>query len=624
MNEGTLTFLCPADTYIMIRIFAITTLWVILYGCGGSSSSSSSITLNVPSLPTPPVTGLLLPNDYVGFFIGQTPLGTDPNLATSQQFTQGLYTLDAENAITPVSFVNQEGLAWDLTGNISFTEVENIIPLDIMVMNPDYIMLTLFYRDLDTDPDNDYFNLMVDLRTGSVVSAPVGLNQQGNSGRSSLTQLGRDYFPPDQRWNDTEDLYVISIDYEALDLLEEVELDEHQELVDHHLGVPCPSNEEEATDETDTSEDTETTETTEGDTTEDTTEETIDDSTTEETTTTTVCTQPTGGTISQSTTATTTSDTTANLMATTTHSSQNISAETPTPTSIYKMSLGANNQYSLEQVSLEDDRPGLGQFVVSRSGIMIYRNLDGGDNSYRVLLSECENETGRVSTVLLAPYSTLIVADDTNGNSSIYEITERGSNKLIFSCNGNVVRQAHNGYTEQVYSLKLPYNSESISSYDYIYPYFVNTSCQSGLLFPGQAQMEVLNPLPSIPGLPSGDTRGLRKSQMFDGNLYCVGYDSNLFLRVALLDPDINNSEYDFLNFNFGEWLPDFDTIHVVANNHVIFSGSSRSSTDIRTILLNTDGEEVDLTEELLALKVAQQIEITPPIGTTYSSTLTE
>ena len=610
----------------MLRIIIITSIWLTLYGCGGSSSSGGTPTLNVPTLPAPPVSRLVLPNDYVGFFIGLTPLGTDRNLATSQQYTQALYTLDADNVITPVTFLDQDGLELDLTGNTSFTEEIHIIPLDIMVMSADYVMLTIYHRDLELDSDNDYYNLLVDLRSGDVVSAPVGLNTQGNSGRSNLTQLGRDYFPPDSRWNDTEDLYVISVDYEALNLMDEVPADDHQELVDHHLGVPCPAQPEDETEEQ-----------------EDTTDETNPDSNTQddsateepaeatdETQETSTCTGPTGGTISSSNPSDTQGGTeqdttTANLIAVQNNPSHHVTADAPTPTSIYKMSLGADNQYSLEQVNLEDDRPGLGQFIVSRSGIMIYRNLDGGDNSYRVLLSDCENVTGRVSTVLLAPYTSLIVSDDEAGNSSIFEITERGTNKLMFSCNGNVTREAYSGYSARVSSLKLPYNSESIGSYDYIYPYFVNDSCQSGRLFPRQAQeIEILNPMPSIPGLPTGDPRGLRKSQMFNGKLYCIGYDANLILSIAQLDPEVDEDSYEFLDFDFGLWLPDFDTIHVLSDNHVIFSGSARNNVEVRTIMLNTDGEEFDLTDELLALKVSQQIEITPPVGTTYSTTLDE
>lgn len=594
----------------MKSIIAIIIISLCLSGCGGSSGGSATgTTLNVPDLPSPPISGLVLPNDYVGFFIGIAPLGTDKQLATSQQFTQQLYTLDADNTITPVTFLDSTGLIeLDLTGNVSFTQEENIVPLDIMVISSDYLMLTLFHRNFDTDTSNDYFNLLVDLRTGSVASAPLGLNTQGNSGRSSLTQLGRDYFPPDSRWNDTDDLYVLSVDYEALDMMEETD---HEEIVDHHAGVPCPTN---ATED----------DSTEGDTvdTEDATDD-ADTSDSTDTTSTTTCTDPIGGTVTPATTIDDTQTTSALLSSAL--NTSHTTTSTPTPSNIYKMNLGAENQYSLEQVSLEDDRPGLGQFVVSRSGIMIYRNLDGGDNSYRVLLSDCESVTGRLSTVLLAPYSSLIVADDDAGNSSIFEVTERGINKLIFSCNGNVIRQSYSGYTTRINSLRLPYNSESISSYDYIYPYFINSSCQAGRIFPRQnPEINILNPMPSIPGVPSNDARGLRKSQMFNNKLYCIGYNSSLELAVAQLDTSINSDIFEFLSIDFGLWLPDFDTIHVLSDDSIIFTGTSRISTEVKTIMLNTAGEEIDLTDTLQGLKVAQQIEITPPVGTVYASELVE
>ena len=613
-------------------------VFLALTGCGGSGGgTTATTTLNVPLLPASPVSRLVLPTDYVGFFIVVAPLGTNKQLATSQQFTQQLYALDADNVITPVSFLDIAGLALDLTGNVSFAEEEHIIPLDVMVMNPDYIMLTLFHRNFDTDADNDYYNLLVDLRTGTVVSAPVGLNAQGNSGRSSLTQLGRDYFPPDSRWNDTGDLYVISVDYEALDMMEEVD---HEEIIDHHSGVPCPTNESEddTDEEAETSEDAvtdDTTDATDGDTTTDPT--TADPSTTETPTEEVLtCTGPIGGTVKPApvidpttadptATATTNATTAAFTTGNTSYALATSHTKAPTPTNIYKMRLGAANQYSLEQVSLEDDRPGLGQFIVSRAGIMIYRNLDGGDNSYRVLLENCEDVTGRLSTVLLAPYTSLMVADDDAGNSSIFEITERGINKLIFSCNGNVMRQSYSGYTTRISSLRLPYNSESVSSYDYIYPYFINSSCQAGRVFPRQApEIEILNPMPSIPGLPSSDVRGLRKSQMFNNTLYCIGYDVGLNLSVAQLDTTNNDDDFEFLTIDFGLWLPDFDTLHVLADNHVIFTGISRVSSEVKTIMLNTDGEEFDLTDTLVGLKVAQQIEVIPPTGSTYSSNLVE
>ena len=614
----------------MKTITGILLLALALIGCGGGGgggTTTTTTTLNVPALPTPPVSRIILPASYVGFFIGITPLGTNRQLATSQQFTQQLYTLDADNNITPVTFLDTTGLIeLDLTGNVSFTSEENIIPLDIMVMNPDYVLLTLFHRNFDTNTENDYFNLLVDLRSGNVTSAPLGINTQGNSGRSALTQLGRDYFPPDSRWNDTDDLYVLSVDYEALDMMEDVD---HQEIIDHHTGVPCPTNEEETPE--DEAEDEPTDDTTQDpvDVTDPTAPDTPTDTETSDTEETPpLCTEPIGGTITPTpdTTPATTEPAAALRSGNAPVSHASSQSADLVPTNIYKMRLGAANQYSLEQVSLQDDRPGLGQFVVSRAGIMIYRNIDGGDNSYRVLLEDCETVTGRLSTVLLAPYTSLIVADDESGNSSIFEVTERGINKLVFSCNGNVVRQSYSGYTTRITSLRLPYNSESISSYDYIYPYFINSSCQGGRLFPRpNPEITIFNPLPSILGLPSGDVRGLRKSQMFNNNLYCIGYDAGLNLVIVKLDTTNNtNDEFEVLNFNFGLWIPDFDSIHLVSDDHIIFSGTSRVSTEIKTIMLNTNGEEFDLSDDLISLKVAQQIEVVPPTGTTYSSNLVE
>jgi len=600
----------------------------LIGGCGGGSSTSETSTVNLPDIPTPPVSRLVLSNDYVGFLIGSQPIGVDPNLATSQQFSQYLYQLDANDNITPVTLLDQSALAWDLTGNVTFTSEEHIIPLDVMVMSEDYILLTIHHRNFDTDTDNDYYNLLVDLATGFVVGAPVGLNEEGNSGRSNLTLLGRDYFPPDSRWNDSQELYVVSVDFDELDLMtsgEFVEDPDHEELVDHHSGVPCPPvlEEDTTTDETDTATEDSATETT--DTDEDATTDT-EEVATDDTTIGSTC-------VDTSTSETTeevtdTEDDTENVSAnslelplenaTSPMARATDDDETPIPTAIYRMSLGTGGSYGLEKVSAEDDRPGLGQFIVSRAGIIIYRNIDGGDNSYRVLLEHCEGITGRLSTVLLAPHTSLIVADDDQGNSSIFEITQRGMNKLLFSCNGSVSREAYSGYSVGINSLRLPYNSPSIASYDYAYPFFLNDSCEGGRLFPQQVPVsEILNPMPSIPGLPSGDVRGLRKSQMINGRLYCIGYDAGLDLTIAELEPSTTSDQYQFLNYNFGFWLPNFDTVHVLGNGNIIFTGDSRTSTDVNTIMLNLDGTETNLNDTLLGLKIMQQIEITPPPVTT-------
>ncbi len=637
-----------ADTLIMLSLETLFSIFtcapfkkmgrILLYAglihglsaCFGGSSSVST-TVNIPDLPAPPISRLVLGDDYVGFIIGSQPISNDPQLSSSQQYSQFLYELSADNSITPVTLLDQNGQAINLTGNLTFTDAENITPLDVMVMSPDYILLTIYQRNFDADPDNDYYNLLVHLDTGSVVSAPVGLNQQGNSGRSSLTQLGRDYFPPDARWNDTEDLYVVSVDYDELDLMNSADFippEDHDEVIDHHAGVPCPDPVEEVAEEAieETAEDDTSSEEDSADTGDDaatddsadaTDTETTDETETS-TTNTATCIEPT----TEENTETAEEETTAqgNAMPIFIPTSRSFHIdEEPVPTAIYRMRLGGTSSYGLEKISATDDRPGLGQFIASKAGIIIYRNDDGGDNSYRVLLEHCEDNTGRLSTVLIAPHSSLILADDEAGNSSIFEVTQRGMNKLIFSCNGNVIREAYSGYSTLITSLKLPYNSPSIASYDYVYPYFINTNCQGGRLFPQQVpETLVQNPMPHVPGLSSTDPRGLRKSQLFNGKLYCIGYDAALELAIAELDPSTNSTasvlaQYEFLNFDFGLWLPSFDTIHVLDSSHLIFTGKSRTSSLVNTIMLDTDGNETNLNDTLAGFKVGQQIEITPP-----------
>jgi hypothetical protein len=227
--------------------------------------------------------------------------------------------------------------------------------------------------------------------------------------------------------------------------------------------------------------------------------------------------------------------------------------------------------------------------------------------------------TGRISTVLLAPFNTLIIAPDRDNISSVFEVTYAGMNKLIFSCNGNIERQAYTAYSTRVDSLKLPYNSPSIATYDFAYPYFLNARCQSANLFPAQPGFtSILSPMPAIPGLPNGDVRGIRKSQIFDGKLYCIGYDANLELAIAELDPSIRYAQYEFLNFDFDGWIPNFDTVHVLSNGSVIFTGTTRVASTVRTMMIDTLGVETDLADTLGGLVVGQHIEITPP-GTSYT-----
>ena len=626
----------------LLSHFCVYLLLTFISACGGGGGASAPV-LNLPDVPDSPVSQLLLSDNFIGFLIASKPIGTDPRLATSQQFSQQLYQIDADNNITPVVMLDTLGAELDLVGNLSFTQEDNIIPLDVMIMSSEYILLTIFHRNFDLDPDNDYFNLLVELRTGIVVEAPVGLNQQGNSGRSSLTTLGRDYFPPDTRWNDTEDLYVVSVDYDALDMMisGELEVDpDHEEPVDHHSGVPCPpavdntdtsdDTADDPSDETDvataestdTTQDTDTTETTTTDTLADTTD-TTDTSTEPTEQVTATCVEPADDIAQPAEDTNTDATQTANALDVTEPlfkqyarilARANDDEEVPIPTAIYRMNLGESSTYSLEKISASDDRPGLGQFIASRSGVVIYRNLDGGDNSYRVLLDHCEGVTGRLSTVLIALNTSLILADDAAGNSSIFEVTEHGMNQLYFSCNGNVERRAFSGYSTRIISLKLPFNSPSIASYHFQYPYFINDSCQGGRLFPQQIPFtQVFNPMPSIPGLRGQDVRGLRKSQIFNGKLYCIGYDTALQLAVAELDPSDVTPSYDFLGFNFTNWLPEFDTIHVLGNSQVIFTGTTRTNPDINTVILDIDGTTTNLNDTLGGLKVAQQIDITPP-----------
>jgi hypothetical protein len=608
----------------LIRIaFLFLFSWALI-GCGGGGggggTTSPVLAPNQPALPASPIGSITLGDDYVGFIIGQQPLSLDPSSGDSLRFTQQLYKLDADNNITPVPMFDPEGEQIDFTGNLSNTDIENLTPLDIMVLSPDYLLLTLYQRNFDQDDDNDYYNLLIDLHDGSVVSAPLGLNLQGNSGRSSLTQAGRDVFPPDSRWNLSQNLYVVGIDYEELGLMQSdnYTVDDRPEIVDHHSGVPCPTNETEDTEETEETNEIE--ETDVGDT----TDETIANQD-EPVETTQICEGTVGASISDPDTVTDTGTVADTNTGTDTDDSVLETGNAvdiknlPTPTALYRMDLAAGNQYELTKVSAPDDRPGLGQVIISDNGIIIYRNDDGGDNSYRVLIPDCEGVTGRLSTVLLAPFSTLIIAPDRDNVSSVFEVTYSGMNKLLFSCNGNIEKQAYTAYSTKVESLRMPYNSKSIATYDYAYPYFLNTSCQSASLFPAQPGFtSILSPMPIIPGLPSGDVRGIRKSQFFDGRLYCIGYNSGLELSIAELNPSDSYPVYEFLNFDFSAWIPRFDTVHVLSNNNVIFTGNTRVASAVRTIMMDTSGVQTDLGDALGGLMVAQQIEIVPP-GATYT-----
>jgi hypothetical protein len=209
--------------YLIRIVFLIIFSWALI-GCGGGGGGEDTanpvLTPNQPALPASPVSSITLGDNYVGFIIGKKPISLDPTSADTLNFTQQLYELDADNNITPVPMFDTTGEEIDFTGNLSYTDLENLTPLDIMVLSPDYLLLTVYQRNFDQNEDNDYFNLLIDLQDGSVTAAPVGLNKQGNSGRSALTEAGRDIFPPDSRWNLSENLYVVSIDYEELGLMQ--------------------------------------------------------------------------------------------------------------------------------------------------------------------------------------------------------------------------------------------------------------------------------------------------------------------------------------------------------------------------------------------------------------------
>lgn len=594
----------------------------IASGSGDPEPFQTAEPASVPQLPTPPVTSLTLGTTYTGFFIGTDGLLPDGTLSQVLQYNQRMYELSATNVITEVPLLNGTE-AFDLGGNIVFPDNEGLIPNDLMVLSEKYILLAVRQRDLDGDADNDYHNLFVDLTTGIVTAAPLGLNNEGNSGSLHVATAGRDYFPPDARWNDTEDLYVIDVDYETLGLMESGEfVEEENEPVDHSAGVPnLACNNPPATDDTaddtgnDRADDTAT-----DDATTDTATDATDTATTDTTTdTTTDC--PATDTTDEATTDTATDNTDVTAAAQSLESmgltrsinSRSTEEETKIPTAVFRVRLGADGTYSLDKISAPGDRPGLGQFVVSRSGVMIYRNEDGGDNSYRVLISGCEDITGRLSTVLRLKNSTLMVADDAAGESTIFEITQRGINKLYFSCNGNVIRESYSGYTTGINSLRMPVNSQTTAPYEYEYPYLISSTCDTVRLFPRQDPESVVeNPMPPIPGLPSQDPRTLRKAQYFNQRLYCLGYDEALVFTVSELNPATTTGFMD-LNFDLSAWSPDFSTLHLLDASNIVFTGQPRGSFGFQTIQISDQGVETDLTATIGGLEVKQHIEITPP-----------
>ncbi len=632
-----------------------------LSACGGGSSGGSTPTTfseptTLPQLLTSPVNRIDIGTDFRRFILGTQPIEFNTSTNASQQYSQLFYKVNDDGVISALPMLDQAGLPLDLTGNIAFTSEANIIPLDLMSLNSEYVLMAIRYRDLDGNHDNDYINQLIHLRTGFVVSAPVGLNKGGNSGRTALSELGRDYFPPDDRWNDTEDLYIIDVDYDLVDV-PTVDDEDHREPVDHYNDPPppiCPEPAEETDEPTSESEPN-----TDGEDANDApTSESTDEpsgqtncipaseaptSEEEATTTTAVVSQAVIAAAEPTSTQFRATQFNAHqpltLMRTVPHTFQSARDEQtffppllqkgtgarsfrsatieeipPTPTAVYRMVISGTGGMSLEKVSAPDDRPGLGQFIASRSGILIYRNMDGGDNSYRVILSGCDEVTGRLTTVLHLRNSTLIVDDDESGNSTVFELTERGVNRLIFNCNGEIIREAYSGYSTRIRPMRMAFNDVSIAPYHYQAPYFITDTCQGGRLQPRQdPEIAIYNPLPSIPGLPSADVRSLRKSQILNSRLYCIGYDEGLDLTVMALDPTVNSEQFFNLNMPFEDWLPDFDTLSMISNNEITFTGYRRTNSTRRSIRLNTDGEEEDITDELGGFEVLQQIDAIHP-----------
>jgi len=88
---------------------------------------------------------------------------------------------------------------------------------------------------------------------------------------------------------------------------------------------------------------------------------------------------------------------------------------------------------------------------------------------------------------------------------------------------------------------------------------------------------------------------------------------------VAQLDPSLDPATYQNVSFDFGIWIANFDTIHVLSATQVIFTGYTRVNSTVRTVVLSTDGTETELTDTLAGFRVGQQIEITPPPDDTYT-----
>lgn len=550
--------------------YLIFCLFFCLYGCVGAGAGDpvpypTAVPASLPQLPAAPVTALKINARSTSLLLARQPLSTKGSDPLSLYFTQQLYQLESADPLVtddvdkliPVELTGTGGTALTLTGNLSYLDQMQVIPQDLMRLNDQYWLLALTYRDLDKNTQNDDFNLLIDLDTGTAYSAPLGLNPTGNSGDLPQGAQMRDYFPPDNRFNDTDELYVLDVDYELLAQYPDGIVDDGPEPVDHVNAVSNPDAESGTT-------------------------------------------STTGSTGSTSTTSTgSTSSTTSTT------------GEKVIPTAVYRMRVSEAGAYSLDKISAPGDRPGLGQFAASRSGVLIYRNLDAGDDAYRVLISGCDEVTGRVSTRLYLPNSTLLVADDSDGTSSIFEVTERGINKLIFNCNGNLTRLAYSGYSQKVSSLRMSQNSTAIGPYQYANGYLASKRCETLELFPRKdPETEVQNPMPSIPGLGS-DYRSLRRLQDLNGQFICIGYDASGWPHVYGLNHNRKSSAYSLLPYDLDNWIFNFDTIWLLNNGQLIFTGYPRTGYLTTTQLLDADGNYQDVSESLGGL-IPMQLRVLP------------
>lgn len=545
-----------------------------LHGCVGAGAGDpapypTAEPASLPQLPVAPVTTLNINTRSTSLMLGRQPLSTASSDPLSLYYTQQLYQLEAADPLVtddvdkliPVELTGTGGTALDLTGNLSYLAQAQVIPQDLMRLNDQYWLLALTYRDLDKDDGNNNFNLLIDLETGTTYSAPLGLNPTGNSGELPQGSQMRDYFPPDNRFNDTDELYVLDVDYDLLAQYPDGIVDDDPEPVDH-VNPISDGNDTEAD----------------------------------------------SGTGSTSTTATTsTGTTTANS------GSSDAEAEKVIPTALYRMRVSEAGAYTLDKISAAGDRPGLGQFAASRAGVLIYRNLDAGDDAYRVLISGCDEVTGRVSTRLYLPNSTLLVANDSDGSSSIFEVTERGINKLIFNCNGNLTRMAYSGYEQKVSSLRMSQNSTAIGPYSYTNGYLASKRCETLELFPRKdPQTPVQNPMPSIPGLGS-DYRSLRRLQNLNGQFVCIGYDASGWPHVYGINHTRKSSAYALLPYDLDNWIFNFDTIWLLNNGQLIFSGYPRTGYLTTTQLLDASGNYTDVSESLGGLIPMQLLVLPEP-----------